>query len=85
MGNLNGVIASTIRHERVRRGLRQEELGRLLGWPRTRLSDVEAGRRQVRADDLPDICRVLGIPFTQLILRAEPHDWLAITGTTLPT
>jgi transcriptional regulator with XRE-family HTH domain len=85
MANVNSVIASTIRAERVRRGLRQDELGRRLGWPRTRLSDVESGRRAVRVDDLPAICRALEIPFSELISRAEPHDWLALTGVTLPS
>jgi hypothetical protein len=74
------VIARNVRAERVRRGLRQGDLGAQLvpGWPIDRVSALETGRRVVQADDLPLLCRALDVSLVDLLAYAETPDLSAL-------
>src|SRR5438105_1044575 len=51
---LANVVARSVRAERARRGLSQSELGALLGWSQTKVSQVESGARRLYAHELPE-------------------------------
>jgi transcriptional regulator with XRE-family HTH domain len=52
MAHLGDRIAANVRGERARRRWTQGVLAERLGWSRATVSDLEAGRRKVAADDL---------------------------------
>lgn len=54
--------------------MRQDELARRLGWGRSTLSALETGARRASVDDLPDLCRALGVPLADLFRGADPDD-----------
>jgi transcriptional regulator with XRE-family HTH domain len=68
------VIARNVRAERGRLDWDQVQLAEALGWSRTTVSNLENGKRTVTADDIPALCRALGVNFAQLIDRADIHD-----------
>jgi transcriptional regulator with XRE-family HTH domain len=72
--DLGDVVAAAIRAERARLHLSQQALADQLGWPRSRLGDIEIGRRNVAVADLPALCDALGVGFTDLLTRADPAD-----------
>jgi transcriptional regulator with XRE-family HTH domain len=71
MPSLGDVIASNVRAERARRRWQQAELADRLGWGRSTVSDLEAGRRRVQADDLVPLCRAFGIQLAKLVDGAD--------------
>jgi transcriptional regulator with XRE-family HTH domain len=75
---LADIVARNIRIERGKRRWKQEELADLLGWGSAAVGAVEAGTRRINMDDLPGLCRVFGIPLTQLIDGADPDDLAAL-------
>jgi len=75
---LADIVARNIRTERSKHRWKQEELADLLGWGRSTVSAVEAGTRRVNMEDLPGLCRVLGVPLAQLIEGADPADRAAL-------
>jgi transcriptional regulator with XRE-family HTH domain len=76
--DLADVVARNIRIERSKRRWKQEQLAALLGWDGPEVGAVEAGTRRISMDDLPALCRVFGIPLTQLIDGADPDDLAAL-------
>jgi transcriptional regulator with XRE-family HTH domain len=72
--DLGDVVAAAIRAERARLHLSQQALADQLGWPRSRLGDIEIGRRNVTVADLPPLCAALGVGFVDLLTRADPTD-----------
>ena len=66
--------ARNVRGERSRARLTQEQLGERMGWPKHAVYDLEAGRRPVRVDDLPALCRALGVGLAELLRDADPGD-----------
>jgi transcriptional regulator with XRE-family HTH domain len=74
MASLGDVIANNVRAERARRRWSQVELADQLGWSRSTVSDLEAGRRRVTADDLAPLCRAFGIALVKLTDGADEDD-----------
>jgi transcriptional regulator with XRE-family HTH domain len=68
------VIAANVRAERARRRWRQADLAEALGWDIGTVGHLETGRRDVRASDLPQLCRALGISLDRLLQDADPTD-----------
>ena len=63
-GDLLGTIGENIRQQRMKRGLTQKELAKLLGFRddlngQIRVSEWERGVKQPRADTLKNIASVL--------------------------
>ncbi|HET9656433.1 MAG TPA: helix-turn-helix transcriptional regulator [Kineosporiaceae bacterium] len=74
MAGIGHVIANNIRAERARRRMTQADLAQAIGWPRSSIHDIEAGRRKISPDDLVALCRVFGITLTELAHGANPDD-----------
>jgi transcriptional regulator with XRE-family HTH domain len=74
MPRLGDVVAASVRAERARLRLTQQQLAERLGWSANTVADLETGRRRAQVDDLPAICEALGIPLSTLIDRADPDD-----------
>jgi transcriptional regulator with XRE-family HTH domain len=79
---LSVVIGRNIAAERVRRGLRQEDLAQHLGMSRAAIGHIETGRHPVSIDHLPAICRTLGISIGTLFIGADTQDLDALRGLT---
>ncbi len=60
-----------LREARRERGLRQQDLARLLGTRQSYVSDIERGQRRVDIVELRHLCQHLGLPLTELIARWE--------------
>jgi transcriptional regulator with XRE-family HTH domain len=71
---LNAALLKAIRAERARAGLTQSELAERLGWHRNTIAKIEAGDRQLAAHELVDVCQVLQVPLTTLLVQADPRD-----------
>lgn len=74
MPRLGEVFARNVRAERARLGLTQVELAERLGWLQVTVSALETGRRAVQLDDIPLVCRALGVSVEQLVVGANPVD-----------
>jgi transcriptional regulator with XRE-family HTH domain len=74
MARLGDVIAGNVRAERARRGWQQADLASKLGWSRSSVGDLEAGKRRVTANDLTPLCRAFGINFAKLVDGADADD-----------
>ena len=72
------VIARGIRAERARIGMSQEALGRHLGLSRVTISEIETARRRVWADELPAICKALGVQLEAILSGATDEDRRAL-------
>lgn len=71
-------IANNVRAERARRRWRQADLAAALGWSEDMVGDLETGRRAVSANDLPQLCRALGVPLFKLAEGAPLEDLAAL-------
>jgi transcriptional regulator with XRE-family HTH domain len=71
---LANVVARSVRAERARRGLSQSELGAMLGWSQTKVSQVESGARRLYAHELPEVCSALEISLMRLLEGASRED-----------
>jgi transcriptional regulator with XRE-family HTH domain len=74
VSDIEAVLANNVRAERTRRRLRQEDLAARLGWSRTKLADIESGRRRVLFGYLPELCRALDVSLEVLLVGADPKD-----------
>jgi transcriptional regulator with XRE-family HTH domain len=74
MADLGHVIAANVRAERARRQWRQADLAERLGWDVGTVGHLETGRRDVRATDLPALCRAFGISLARLLQDADEDD-----------
>jgi transcriptional regulator with XRE-family HTH domain len=63
-------LQRAVRAERSRAGLSQAQLAERLGWARTTLAAVESGERRVNADELPELCKALGVTLAVLLQMA---------------
>ena len=52
----------------------QADLAERIGWPRSSVHDVEAGRRKISPDDLVALCAAFGITLTELAHGADLQD-----------
>ena len=64
-------IASRLRAAREAAGLSQGQIARLLGWHRPTISEIEAGRRGVLAEELVEFARLYGVSV----------EWLSCSDT----
>lgn len=79
MANIGDAVGRNVRVERVRRRWRQADLAEHLGWSMTKVSDIEAGKRRVGADQLVELCAAFQISLVRLLDEADPED-LRIPG-----
>ena len=54
-------IASRLRLAREMAGLTQGQVAKALGWHRPTVSEIEAGRRKVSAEELPVLAEMYGV------------------------
>lgn len=74
VSGLGVVVARAIVAERKRRGLSQRELADRLGWSRQTVTTIEAGDRSVKVEELPAVCRALGVTLGELARDASEGD-----------
>lgn len=55
-----GLVAMKIRHVRETLGLQQEELAKRVGYTRTSIVNIEAGRQRLPLHVVEEIARALG-------------------------
>lgn len=67
-------IARAIRAERHRLGLSQADLATRLGVSRSTVTHMENLTRRVYADELGDICEVLGLSLDEFLVRAPAEE-----------
>lgn len=72
------VLQRAFRAERARAGLTQDALAEILGWSRVTIADVEAGKRRINADELPQVCAALGVGLDTLFHRAPAEERAAM-------
>ena len=64
-------LRAVLRQARMEKGLRQEDLARLLGRRQSFISDIESGQRRVDIVELRHLCRYLGLSLTEFVARWE--------------
>ena len=86
ISDIDGRVGAAIRAERLRAGIKQEELAASIGIDRTTLSRYEAGSRSVPVGVLLQIAYVLRAPLSELIpgARAMEAAWAASTDHDQP-
>lgn len=78
VSGLGLIVARGIAAERKRLGLTQRELAERVGWSRQTITSIEASDRSVRAEELPAICRALGVTLDDLARDASEEDRRAL-------
>lgn len=67
---------TTLRDLREDRGLTQAELGKLLGKSQQGYNHIEAGRAELKIDDLIKLCRFYGLSADYIIgLTSKPRSY----------
>jgi len=64
-------LGRLLREAREKAGLTQGELAARLGRPQQYLSSAELGRQRVDLWELVRICRAIGVPVRDLVMRYE--------------
>lgn len=64
-------IASRLRIGREIAGLTQGQVARIRGWHRPTVSEIEAGRRRVSADELKSLAELYGVSVSWLVEEDE--------------
>lgn len=64
-------LRAVLREARLEKGLRQEDLARLLGRRQSFISDIESGQRRVDIVELRHLCGHLGLSITEFVARWE--------------
>jgi transcriptional regulator with XRE-family HTH domain len=75
---LASTLMRNLRAERSRAALSQAELAARLGWSEKTMMRIETGERRLFFDEMPDVCRALGISLNRLLLDADPDDMDAL-------
>ena len=78
---MSRVVAANVRALRARARLRQRDVAERGGFSVTQISLIESERRRVAVDDLPGLCRGLGVTLADL-LDGVPAEDLADLGLT---
>ena len=65
-------IASRLRLGREMAGLTQGQVAKIRGWHRPTVSEIEAGRRRVSADELTSLAELYGVSVSWLV-EEEDH------------
>ena len=69
---LGKLIGAAIRHERLKQGLKLDELCRLSGVGIATLSNLENGNRDIRLSTLERLLAVLRVELTALLAPSPP-------------
>ena len=67
------VIASRLRLGREMAGLTQGQVAKIRGWHRPTVSEIEAGRRRVSADELARLAELYGVSVSWLVEEEVEH------------
>ena len=67
-------IASRLRLARENAGLTQGQVAKKVGWHRPTLSEVEAGRRRVSADEVANLAHLYGVSINWLLGEEQEAD-----------
>jgi transcriptional regulator with XRE-family HTH domain len=67
-------IAERLRAAREHAGLSQGQVAKLLQLHRPSISELEAGRRSVSAEELRDLARIYDVSITWLLCDAEHEE-----------
>ena len=67
-------IASRLRLGREMAGLTQGQVARIRGWHRPTVSEIEAGRRRVSADELTSLAELYGVSVSWIVDEEEEHS-----------
>jgi putative ABC transport system ATP-binding protein len=67
-------LAANVRGERASRRWRQSDLADRLGMTQRAISEIESGRRQVSLGEIVALCRVFGIPLSELLRGSAVGD-----------
>ena len=70
-------IASRLRLSREMAGLTQGQVARSLDWHRPTVSEIEAGRRKVSAEELLVLAEVYGVNVPWIVGERDEHSSLA--------
>ena len=65
------VIASRLRLGRELAGLTQGQVAKIRGWHRPTVSEIEAGRRRVSADELTSLAELYGVSVSWIVEEEE--------------
>jgi transcriptional regulator with XRE-family HTH domain len=74
MPSLSSVIGPRIRGRRSELRMRQSDLAPQLGVKPRAVGYIEAGERALVVDELPAVCRALGITLAELMAGADEDD-----------
>lgn len=69
--SLEGAIRHVVCSERARLGHNQASFARTIGWSQANLSDYECARRGIGLQALARVAKVLGMPLSALLAKAE--------------
>lgn len=72
--DIDAQVGAAIRVERMRAGLKQEELAAAVGVDRTTLSRYESGSRSIPIGLLVQIAYVLRVPLSEIVPGARPME-----------
>lgn len=76
MGEHEMVIADRLRQGRITAGLTQAQVATLLGLSRESITQIEAGRRRVKADESRQLADIYGVDIAWLTGDGEATDGL---------
>ena len=65
-------IASRLRLGREMAGLTQGQVAKIRGWHRPTVSEIEAGRRRVSADELTSLAELYGVSVSWIVEEDDP-------------
>ena len=66
-------IASRLRLAREMAGLTQGQVAQSLGWHRPTVSEIEAGRRRVQAEELTNLAELYGVNIPWIMGEGSSH------------
>jgi transcriptional regulator with XRE-family HTH domain len=71
-------LVRNIRAERTRAGITQAQLAERMGWSEKTVARTEQGDRRLYFDEVPALCRALGVPLDRLLLDVDAEDLAAL-------
>ena len=67
-------IAARLRLGREMAGLTQGQVAKIRGWHRPTVSEIEAGRRRVSADELTNLAELYGVSVSWIVEEEEENS-----------
>lgn len=71
--SIRKTLAKRLAAARKQAGLSQGQVAKLLDYQRPTISEIEAGRRRVSAEELPVFARIYGVTISWLTDNSEPR------------